>query len=65
MTSKTAAADWALLRLPPAHRPVLEHAGQLYFHGSYSEERRRGALRAQMRPHVDHARRSWRPLSGP
>ncbi|CAM5287036.1 aminoglycoside adenylyltransferase domain-containing protein [Streptomyces pilosus] len=62
ITSKTAAADWALFRLPPGHRPVLEHARQLYLHCSYSEERRRGALRAQVRPHVDHVRRSWRPL---
>ncbi|MFI6284090.1 aminoglycoside adenylyltransferase family protein [Streptomyces sp. NPDC051018] len=30
LTSKDAAADWALDRLPPAHRPVLAHARAVY-----------------------------------
>lgn len=50
--SKDAAADWALARLPPEHRPVLEHARDLYLHRRYSEERWSGELRARVRPHV-------------
>ncbi|MDQ0596774.1 putative nucleotidyltransferase [Streptomyces canus] len=53
ITSKDAAADWALARLPPEHRAVLEHARQLYLNCPYSEERWSDALRAQVRPHVD------------
>ncbi len=52
--SKDAAADWALSRLPPEHRPVLEHTLHLYLHCSYAEEAWSEALRAQVRPHVDH-----------
>ncbi|MEU6884957.1 aminoglycoside adenylyltransferase family protein [Streptomyces viridosporus] len=51
---KDAAADWALTRLPPEHRPVLEHAKRLYLTRRYSEETWSGALRARVRPHVDH-----------
>ncbi|MFH9332224.1 aminoglycoside adenylyltransferase family protein [Streptomyces althioticus] len=51
--SKDAAADWALARLPPEHRPVLEHARQLYLNCRYSEESWSKTLRAQVRPHVD------------
>ena len=51
---KDAAADWALARLPPEHRPVLEHAKRLYLTCRYSEETWSGALRARVRPHVDH-----------
>ncbi|MER6407672.1 aminoglycoside adenylyltransferase family protein [Streptomyces viridosporus] len=51
---KDAAADWALARLPPEHRPVLEHAKRLYLTRRYSEETWSGALRARVRPHVDH-----------
>ena len=51
--SKDAAADWALDRLPPAHRPALEHARQLYLNCPYSEESWSDALQAQVRPHVD------------
>ncbi|MCL3998932.1 aminoglycoside adenylyltransferase family protein [Streptomyces lavenduligriseus] len=54
--SKDAAADWALARLPPEHRPVLEHARQLYLDCSYSEESWNDALQAQVRPHVDRVR---------
>ncbi|KOU10742.1 nucleotidyltransferase [Streptomyces sp. NRRL F-4711] len=50
--SKDTAADWALAQLPPEHRPVLEHARQLYLNCPYSEERW-NALQAQVRPHVD------------
>ncbi|MFF8633882.1 aminoglycoside adenylyltransferase domain-containing protein [Streptomyces pilosus] len=44
--SRTAATDWALARLPPEHRPVLEHARQLCLRCSYSEERRRDRCRS-------------------
>ncbi|NYE46323.1 streptomycin 3'-adenylyltransferase [Spinactinospora alkalitolerans] len=50
---KDAAADWALARLPPECRPVLEHAKELYLNRRYSEEGWSGELRAQVRPHVD------------
>ncbi|MFD7878580.1 aminoglycoside adenylyltransferase family protein [Streptomyces sp. NPDC059766] len=50
---KDAAADWALAHLPPEHRPVLEHARQLYLNCSYSEESWSDTLRAQVRPHAD------------
>ncbi|CAL9279298.1 Streptomycin 3''-adenylyltransferase [Streptomyces sp. enrichment culture] len=52
--SKDAAADWALARLPPEHRAVLGHARQLYLDCPYSEESWSDALRARVRPHVDH-----------
>ncbi|RPE43141.1 streptomycin 3'-adenylyltransferase [Streptomyces sp. Ag109_O5-1] len=51
--SKDAAASWALAQLPPAHRPALEHARQLYLNCPYSEESWSDALQAQVRPHVD------------
>jgi predicted nucleotidyltransferase len=51
--SKDAAADWVLARLPPEHRPALEHARQLYLNCSYSEESWSDSLQAQVRPHVD------------
>ncbi|MFI9630669.1 aminoglycoside adenylyltransferase family protein [Streptomyces sp. NPDC052042] len=50
--SKEAAADWALAQLPPEHRPVLEHARQLYLNCRYSEESWSEALQAQVRPHT-------------
>ncbi|AWW41729.1 aminoglycoside adenylyltransferase family protein [Streptomyces cadmiisoli] len=54
--SKDAAADWALARLPPEHRPVLEHARQLYLNWRYCDETWSDELRAQVRPHVDRVR---------
>lgn len=51
--SKDVAADWALAQLPPEHRPVLEHARNLYLGCRYSEETWSGALKAQARPCVD------------
>ncbi|MFD9002983.1 aminoglycoside adenylyltransferase family protein [Streptomyces sp. NPDC059582] len=53
ITTKDAAADWALARLPPEHRPPLEHARQLYLDCRYSEESWSDELRARVRPHVD------------
>lgn len=51
--SKDAAADWALARLPPEHRPVLEYAKKLYLTTSYAEETWSDEIRAQVRPYVD------------
>ncbi|WP_245997717.1 aminoglycoside adenylyltransferase family protein [Streptomyces armeniacus] len=51
--TKDAAADWALGRLPPEHRPVLRHARDLYLNRRYSEESWSDELRARVRPHVD------------
>jgi predicted nucleotidyltransferase len=48
--SKDGAADWALPRLPPEHRPVLERARAIYL-GDAAEEW--GNLRRRIRPHVD------------
>ncbi|MFE7617159.1 aminoglycoside adenylyltransferase family protein [Streptomyces sp. NPDC057496] len=52
--SKDAAADWALARLPPEHRPVLEHARNLYLTSHYRDETWSDGLRARVRPHVEH-----------
>jgi predicted nucleotidyltransferase len=51
--AKDTAADWALPRLPPEHRPVLAHAKEMYLHRRYSEETWSGELKAQVRPYVD------------
>ncbi len=48
--SKDAAADWALLRLPAEHRPVLEHARAIYL-GDAADEW--SDLAPRVRPHVD------------
>lgn len=50
---KDAAADWALARLPPDQRPVLEHARKLYLTCRYSEEHWSRELKAQVRPHAN------------
>ncbi len=49
---KDAAADWALARLPAEHRPVLEHARELYRTTRYADERWSPALTARVRPHA-------------
>jgi streptomycin 3"-adenylyltransferase len=51
--SKDAAADWALARLAPEHRPVLQYAKELYLTRRYSEESWSDELKAMVRPHVD------------
>lgn len=51
--SKDAAADWALARLPAEHRPVLEHARDLYLTCHYQDESWDEELKASVRPHVD------------
>ncbi|SFJ83821.1 aminoglycoside adenylyltransferase domain-containing protein [Streptomyces pini] len=55
ITPKNTAADWALTRLPAEHRPVLEHARNLYLNRRYSEETWSDELRAQARPHTEKA----------
>lgn len=47
--SKDAAADWALARLPPEHRPVLARARALYLGGGYGPWEDPAAIQA----HVD------------
>jgi streptomycin 3"-adenylyltransferase len=49
--SKDAAADWALPRLPPEHRAVLELARAIYL-GEVAEEW--GDMLPRVRPHVDY-----------
>ncbi|MGW3137967.1 aminoglycoside adenylyltransferase family protein [Streptomyces sp. NPDC001139] len=51
--SKNAAADWALARLPPEHRAVLEHARDLYLNCRYTEENWSSAMRERVCPLVD------------
>jgi streptomycin 3"-adenylyltransferase len=50
---KDAAANWVLPRLPAEHRPVLEHARDLYLTCHYQDEVWSEELKAQVRPHVD------------
>ncbi|MCX2970104.1 MULTISPECIES: aminoglycoside adenylyltransferase family protein [Streptomyces] len=50
---KDAAADWALAHLPPEHRPVLEHARDLYRHCRYEDEVWSHDLMRRVGPHVD------------
>ncbi|MFI6510980.1 aminoglycoside adenylyltransferase family protein [Streptosporangium sp. NPDC050855] len=50
---KDAAADWALDHLPPEHRPVLEHARDLYLSCHYQDEVWSEGLKVQIHPHVD------------
>jgi streptomycin 3"-adenylyltransferase len=49
--SKDGAADWALARLPPEHRPVLERARAVYLD---EEPERWDDLRAALAPFADH-----------
>ncbi|MFB7114604.1 aminoglycoside adenylyltransferase family protein [Streptomyces sp. NPDC056291] len=51
--SKDQAADWALARLPPEQRPVLEHARELYLNCLYRDEHWSQELKARVRPHVE------------
>ncbi|MFD3456320.1 aminoglycoside adenylyltransferase family protein [Streptomyces sp. NPDC058691] len=51
--TKDAAAAWALAQLPPRHRPVLEHARNLYLTCHYQDETWSDELRSQVRPHVE------------
>ncbi|MGW1088525.1 aminoglycoside adenylyltransferase family protein [Streptomyces sp. NPDC002596] len=50
---KDAAADWALARLPSQHRPVLEHARNLYLTCHYQDEVWSDELKVQIRPHAE------------
>ncbi|XRQ04772.1 aminoglycoside adenylyltransferase family protein [Actinomadura welshii] len=49
--SKSAAAEWALQRLPEEHRPVLARARAVHLG---DEEERWGDLRHRLRPYADH-----------
>lgn len=51
--TKDAAAAWALAQLPPRHRPVLEHARNLYLTYHYQDETWSDELRSQVRSHVE------------
>ncbi|TQM79563.1 streptomycin 3'-adenylyltransferase [Saccharothrix saharensis] len=62
--SKAAAADWALARLPPAHRAVLAHARELYLECRYDEESWPDDLRARVPEHVRHVVAEVDRLSG-
>ncbi|MFJ6672928.1 aminoglycoside adenylyltransferase domain-containing protein [Actinosynnema sp. NPDC091369] len=62
--SKSAAADWALARLPAAHRPVLAHAKELYLGYRYDEETWPDDLRARVPEHVRHVVAEIDRLSG-
>lgn len=62
--SKAAAADWALARLPPEHRPVLAHAKEMYLSCRYDEETWSDELRAQVRDHARHVVAEVDRLSG-
>jgi Domain of unknown function (DUF4111) len=49
--AKDRAADWALERLPPEHRPVLGRARAIYLG---EEDERWDDLRPRVRPYADH-----------
>ncbi|MFB7191065.1 aminoglycoside adenylyltransferase family protein [Streptomyces sp. NPDC056230] len=51
--TKDAAADWAMAHLPPEHRPVLEHARNLYLTCHYQDEVWSEELKGQVHPHVN------------
>jgi streptomycin 3"-adenylyltransferase len=55
---KDGAADWTLERLPPEHRPVLEHARAVYLG---VEEEDWSELAAGVRPHAEHVVRRIGP----
>ena len=59
--SKDAAADWALERLPEAHRPVLARARAIYL-GDQAE--RWDDLADRIGPHADHVVAEIRAWSG-
>lgn len=63
LVPKDVAADWALARLPAAHRPVLAHARAIYL--GEAPERWSDELAAQVRPHVDHVLAEIRRLAPP
>jgi predicted nucleotidyltransferase len=53
IVAKETAADWALARLRPEHRPVLEFARELYLTTAYADETWSNELTAQVGAHVD------------
>jgi len=65
IASKDGAADWALARLPEAHRPVLEHARELYLTSGYVDEEWSDELSARVPAHVDEVLRRIQELTPP
>jgi streptomycin 3"-adenylyltransferase len=63
IVSKDAAADWALVRLPPGHRPVLDHARRLYLTTPWPDEDWSPDLTAQVAPYVDEVLAQIRALA--
>jgi streptomycin 3"-adenylyltransferase len=63
IVAKDEAAAWALDRLPPQHRAVLEHARQLYLTTRYADERWSEELSAQIGPHVEEVLTRIRALA--
>ena len=61
VTSKDAAADWALARIPAVHRPVLAHARAVYVTG---EEERWGDLRPLVGPYAAYVAGAIEALEG-
>jgi hypothetical protein len=59
--SKDAAADWALIRLPEEHRPVLARARSIYLG---DEEERWEDLRPLVRPHAAYVVAEIERLAG-
>jgi len=53
IVAKQTAADWALARLAPEHRPVLEFARNLYLTTTYADETWSDELKAQVTAHVN------------
>lgn len=51
---KDEAATWVLERLPAVHRPVLEHARELYRTTTYADETWPNGLRGGLAAHVEH-----------
>jgi streptomycin 3"-adenylyltransferase len=62
IVAKEVAADWALARLPPAHRPVLAHARSIYVGDvaeTWSDD-----LKARVDPFADHVIAELRAARG-
>ncbi|MEV0720119.1 aminoglycoside adenylyltransferase domain-containing protein [Asanoa sp. NPDC050611] len=62
VVDKQAGAEWALARLAPEHRPVLEFARDMYLTTAYADERWSPELAAQVVPHVDEVLTQIRQL---
>jgi predicted nucleotidyltransferase len=65
IVAKDTAADWALARLAPEHRPVLEFARDLYRTTTYPDETWSDELTAQVGAHVEEVLAQIRRLQEP